>query len=170
MIQDGRNPCKPAISMAAGVLRCFTARAGGCAGSLLRRSRDQRLGCRGHSGAVEKYSRVFSVRMGNRGRIQISRADLQDVRGSPFPDRIKRKPIGYAKNLLPVEDAGFPRPHIHDILPICDGSPRKPGRARMSSSQLQFKEAHHQGRYVNVSANGFRYTKDRGPWRPQAVG
>jgi lysophospholipase L1-like esterase len=30
----------------------------------------------------------------------------------------------------------------------------------------QFKMAPRQGRYVNVSANGFRYTKDQAPWPP----
>jgi hypothetical protein len=32
----------------------------------------------------------------------------------------------------------------------------------------QFKERPHQGRYVNVDSNGFRVTKNQGPWPPQS--
>ena len=31
---------------------------------------------------------------------------------------------------------------------------------------VQFKEREHHGRYVNVSAHGFRHVKDQGPWPP----
>jgi hypothetical protein len=84
---------------------------------------------------------------------------VSTVKGRPIANPVSTK---YGNTATAAVYPGLDEHEINDLLQETWSRPY------LFEPFTQFKERPYQGRYVNVDGNGFRVTKNQGPWPPQS--